>query len=87
VLERIDDVGADAEQTELEHLEKPAGTCADDDGFGDDRRRGGRGVGGVGQRKTFAVIDLRQCIVVAPRARCSHRAAPRADAPAAGVAV
>jgi hypothetical protein len=41
----------------------------------------------VGQRKTFAVIDLRECIVVAPRARCSYSAAARADAPAAGVAV
>ena len=29
--QRVDDVGADAEQTELEHLEQAARTGADDD--------------------------------------------------------
>ena len=35
--ERIDEVGLDAEQAQLEHLEQAAGTRADDDDFGDDR--------------------------------------------------
>ena len=34
MLERIDHVGADAEQAELENLEQPAGTGADDDDVG-----------------------------------------------------
>ena len=41
VPQRIHDLGADPEQPQLEHLEQPAGTCADDDDLGGDGRRGG----------------------------------------------
>ena len=42
ILERIDQVGLDAEQTELEHLEQSAGTGADNDHLGGDRLSGDR---------------------------------------------
>src|SRR6185437_2494669 len=40
VSERIDHMGADAEQTQLEHLEQAAGPRPDDDYFGRDRLAG-----------------------------------------------
>ena len=38
VAQRVDDVRADPEQSQLKHLEQSAGSGADDDGFGADRR-------------------------------------------------
>ena len=40
VPQRIHHLGTDPEEAQLEHLEQPAGTCADDDDLGGDGRRG-----------------------------------------------
>src|SRR6185436_17419599 len=41
--QRVDEMAGHAEQAELEYLEEPAGTCANDQDFGDDGRLRGSG--------------------------------------------
>src|SRR5262249_1835095 len=71
VLERVDDVRTDAEQPQLEYLEQPAGSSADDDALGGDWRIGAIGGGGFVQGVTFAGWGGRQRIVEGPRGRRS----------------
>jgi len=56
VSQRVDHVRADAEQAQLEYLEQPAGTSADDDGVSGDRRVGTGNGGSVVQGTTFAAL-------------------------------